>query len=251
MYNDAETAGGGIYTSHAGHFVIKSNSFVSNNENGLCLNIKHNDVDHSFDTVELNIFLNNTNIGNYYGGAISVGSVKARLTNNLYAGNEDYSYGGAIGVLANDCTLTSETITDNEITSANGTGGGVYVDATGCSIVNCIIWGNSSDNIDELDYPASPAGKTPTVSHSNVDDPNNVGVKHPSPTTPATNLYIDPEFDDEGNYRLSDNNCLVVDSGDNGATYIISVDIDGETRIVAVRILAYAYIDMGADEMQN
>jgi len=141
--------------------------------------------------------------------------------------------------------LSSETVFRNDVSGPNATGGGVYVSQTGCNIINCIIWGNTSNGIDNLDNSATIT----SVTYSNVDNPANPGAVYPGGG--GTNKFIDPEFmDEDGEYHLGANTNLVVDSGDNNATYKASLDIDGETRIVAVRLIS-AIIDFGADELQN
>jgi len=244
--NEADTIGGGVYTELKGNFQIISNRFLGNNEAALSLGAKNSQT--YYDEVELNTFISNTNNDNSgAGGAIHVGSYGARLTNNVYMYNESNNCAGAIFVEATACTLTSETVIFNSALGTNGNAGGVYVNQTACTMINTIIWDNYATNgLQEWDRVSSPTPVPVTITFSNINDPAN--PNDPFPHLNDTNLYEDPIFiDEDDEYHLANTNSPMIDVGDHtaAALYLLTVDIDGENRIITVTVYE---TDMGADE---
>jgi len=94
------------------------------------------------------------------GGGIECYTSSASITNCVIASNTASFRGGAVWlILGSNPQFTNCTITDNEAP----TGGGMYFsDSGGTTLVNCILWGDSSQEI----YVAS--GGNPTVDYCDV-----------------------------------------------------------------------------------
>jgi hypothetical protein len=172
---------------------------------------------------------------------------------NCDIGNNTAGRGGGL----NDCngTISNCTITNNSALGTYGHGGGFYdcdaAEISNCTIAdnvasykgggifssygneiinNCIIWGNSPDEIDIYNG-------NPVITYSDIEG----GWEGEG------NIDVDPEFVDApgGDYHLMwDSPC--VDAGDpNFVAQEGEVDIDGEPRVMGGRV------DMGADEVDD
>jgi parallel beta-helix repeat protein len=100
-----------------------------------------------------------------YGGGISCGYESSAMIRNCLITNNSASgdgYGGGINCDGNDVTLTNCTIADNSATKG---GGGIQLwICDSFTITNCIIWGNSPNQIDI--YISSNM----TITYSDVQD---------------------------------------------------------------------------------
>lgn len=92
-----------------------------------------------------------------HGGGISCTESELDIVNNLIVSNE----AGGLALTNSTSTLTNNTIADN-ITQGNG--GGIFCDESSLTITDCILWGNTPDQI-YLAY-----GDSPTISYSDIQD---------------------------------------------------------------------------------
>jgi hypothetical protein len=159
------------------------------------------------------------NTTNYDGGGLY--NCRGTIRNCTIIGNSAAGAGG--GLARGDAMIINCTITGN---TAGIEGGGISCPYDDPRIKNCIVWGNQPDEL----YTS-----TATVTYCDIEGGwEGVG-----------NTDVDPEFVDEanGDYHLMwDSAC--VDAGD--PEFVPEegeVDIDGEPRVMGVRV------DMGADEV--
>ncbi|MHC4219758.1 MAG: tetratricopeptide repeat protein, partial [Planctomycetota bacterium] len=200
------------------------------------------------------LFIDNTASGGAVGisgagGAIVCSETRnnSRLTNCILSGNTATGDGGGMwcgGVNGGPRpTVINCTFGDN---SAGGRGGGLYgTDVTAAhtvtTLVNCIVWGNSPDEI------VNVAGAVTIVSSSNVR----------GGWPGRGNTSTDPLFVDRGNsdYHLAAGSACI-DAGDTTALSN-SGDLDGKPRFVDdpdtldTGLGDRPIVDMGAYEFQR
>jgi hypothetical protein len=195
------------------------------------------------------------------GGIVNSESGTLIVTNSILSGNSALRNGGGI---SNTGTLTvsSSTFSGN---SAN-LGGGIYNGTSGMALVNCILWGNTPDQI---------AGSGANVTYSDVQgdhagtgnisaDPLFVRVPDPGDgdwTTPGDNDYGDLHLQltspaiDAGNNTAMPADTLDLD-GDGDTAEPLPFDLDGCFRFVNIPekpdtgIGPAPIVDMGAYEVQ-
>jgi len=140
--------------------------------------------------------------------------------------------GAGVGVYTGNPILTNCTIAAN---SSSKSGGGVHMDhywgKKGASVSNSVVWGNS---------------------------PNNVTVKRGSVVVSYCdigggwagdgNLDVDPLFVNARSDLRLGRRSPCIDAGDNDASEVASLDIDGRPRILDGDGDREAIVDMGASE---
>jgi parallel beta-helix repeat protein/predicted outer membrane repeat protein len=158
------------------------------------------------------------------GGIHCLRSSQPTIVNCAIVGNETSDCGGAVACSeGGDATLTNCTLCGN--TAPSG-GGGIYCDESSASATNCILWGNT------LNQVSTPRGEV-TLTFSVVEGgyPGQ-GNKMEDP------LLLNPE---RGDYHIrSGSPCI--DAGTSTVAQLPSTDLDGEYRPFG------AQIDIGADE---
>jgi outer membrane protein assembly factor BamB len=211
---------------------------------------------------------NCTFIANQAGGAGgAMYKCSRRVTSSVFSSNRAGSNGGAIyivhpwgyelGLGLWNCTLSGN--------SAGAYGGGIFSAQSGPTLTNCVVWGNSDSSGSGESAQIYTGAAHVTFSCIQDDDPNDANI--PFGGADANNIDDDPMFvrdpndggdgwgydpctadvneaanDDYGDLHLRYNSPCI-DGGD-PLTWLgpDSVDMDGETRIMAGRV------DMGADE---
>jgi outer membrane protein assembly factor BamB len=165
-------------------------------------------------------------------------------------------FGGAIAYRYSSPTFTNCTITGN---TAEYGGGGIFCETEEqISLTNCILWGNVDSGAPI--QPCQIFGGTPEVMFSCIqdDDPNDTDI----PFGDANgNIDDNPMFvrnpddggdgwgvgdnDDFGDLHLQNISPCINTGMPNFAVGTDAVDIDGQPRIIGLRI------DMGADEYEK
>jgi len=149
------------------------------------------------------------------------------------AGGAIYAVGSPLVILAN-CTLAAND---------SAKGGGLYLEDSIATVLNCILWDNRADEGPEIELVSSA---TISVCYCNVDGGMvSIAVGDNSVLDwGAGNLDVAPLFVDAAEYDLHillESPC--VDAGDPEASMEwVPYDIDGQERIQNERI------DIGADE---
>jgi hypothetical protein len=158
--------------------------------------------------------------------------VDSQVRNCLVAGNDATNSGGGILVNGTGSRIESSTIAGN---TAGTSGGGVYFNEL-AALTNCIIRGNSPEDLLARAGIGSPWASfsclgdlTPPLNHLPVNGGNN-----------TTNS---PAFVDAGggDFRL-EGNSPCVDAGTNQNWMATSTDLDGNARIL------HRTVDIGAYE---
>ncbi len=154
------------------------------------------------------LFMDNTAS---FGGAVHGESVfsHGRLTNCLFDGNTASVAGGAMFSSLSNPTLVNCTFNGNSAPS----GGAVHAVNSGAELANCIIWGNSPEQI------FNGPGPVLAVTYSDVQ----------GGWPGAGNIDADPQFADPGNgdYRPSPGSPCV-DAGNDAEIPADSLDLDGD-----------------------
>ncbi|MDY6904728.1 MAG: choice-of-anchor D domain-containing protein [Thermodesulfobacteriota bacterium] len=157
------------------------------------------------------------------GGMNNIGST-LMLVNCVFTGNTAETYGGAIYNDASDIYLINCTLADN---MAGTAGGSIYNTGSSPDLRNVISWGNQPDET------VDDSGSATLANYSDIQ----------GGFAGTGNIDSDPLFYNTTlrDYHLSPGSpCL--DSGDNAAIIITTVDFEAEDRQTGVSI------DMGADE---
>ena len=176
-------------------------------------------------------FADNEAINGSGGGMYNYTGSSPTLTNCTFVGNSAFSMGGGIvNYTAGTPTLTNCTFSGN---SAN-TGGGIYDLSSLLTATNCILWGDTPDEI-------SVHGTAPVVTFSDVQGAD---------VYPGTgNIHADPVFEDAA---MQDLDLLegspCIDVGTNDAPNLPATDFEGDPRIWDGDFDGTPTADMGADE---
>lgn len=145
------------------------------------------------------------------------------VTNCTFLGNSaTYAGGGMSNYEASTPTATNCTFSGN---SATGVGGGMYNKDSSPTVINCIFWGNTPDQIvgpADVDYSDVEGG---WLGDGNIDE--------------------NPLFEPETCRPLPGSPCI--DAGDNDAV-TVEIDLDGNPRIVDGDFDGNPRVDMGAYE---
>ena len=164
------------------------------------------------------------------GGIYNTKGSTPTVMNSAFVGNTANCEGGGILNVASNMILINCTLTGN---SALNDGGGMW-NTSFATVINCIVWGNSPN---EISGPAN-------VSYGNVQ-----GGWPGIGNIDADPLFVDP---DNGDFRLStDSPCI--DAADNTAVPEgVLRDLDGNPRFVdSTFVGTMATVDMGAYEYQR
>lgn len=178
---------------------------------------------------------NNTAADQWDGGGFSIQSDSTpRILSCLITGNTA-GVGGGIFSSDSSPNVTNSTIVGNFATETNPDwqGGGIYVrwsTSPTIGVTNSIIWGNSPNQV-QLNSSSI------TLTYSAVEG-----------GWPGTgNTDENPSFAGPNDFHLlSGSPCI--DAGDNQASSLPAVDIDGESRFMDGDGDQAVIVDMGADE---
>ena len=164
------------------------------------------------------------------GGGINYYQSSGVVSSCVISENQALDGGGVAAIEGSNATLINCTVADNVFTSY-GAIGGIWVHESTAKITNCIVWGNSF-------HTALPFqivfwdGASGEVTYCDVQ----------GGFAGEGNIYASPIFLGGGGYRLYKYSPCV-DAGDpNYEAGPNETDIDGEPRVMGMRV------DMGADE---
>jgi hypothetical protein len=177
--------------------------------------------------------------GGHGGGMYNYGNdPNANVTNCTFAGNSA-TFGGGMYNYGNDpnANVTNCTFAGN---SAVASGGGMYNYQGNSTLTNCILWGNTASDPNNLQIYNNES--YPAVSYSDIQGDE---------LYPGTgNIDADPLFvdADNGDLRLQAGSPCI-DTGSNVAVPTgITIDLAGEPRIIDGHCDANSVVDMGAYE---
>ncbi|PLX16543.1 MAG: hypothetical protein C0599_15040 [Salinivirgaceae bacterium] len=143
-----------------------------------------------------------------YGGTVYFkSSAQGYIVNSLFDSNNTNSSGGAIRIRMSSPLIVNNTIVNNV---AQEEGGGLYFeDYCYPKFYNNIIWGNSSSGGNQICI--SSTNSNPSFYYSTIQDGLS-GFSYINTASPANfegdyyyNSMLDPVFQDEGNFQLSEN----------------------------------------------
>ena len=230
--NSANYGGGGMYNSISSSPAV-TNCIIGGNKAGTSGGGMQNSD--SNPTVTNCTFIDNE-ADSYGGGVLNDTGSYPWFVNCIFIGNVSGTYSGGMGNNLSSPTLTNCTFCGN---LANVTGGGMLnYDSCKPVVTNCILWGNSPNQI--LDW--SGTGCSTTVNYSDVQD-NWSGAG-------SNNINADPLFVNAagGDLRLSSSSSPSVDTGDNSAAGLPATDLAGNPRVSDGNKDHIAVVDMGAYE---
>jgi len=257
--NSASSSGGGMYNDDSSSPTVTDCNFTANSAGfggGM-----HNFY-YSSPLVTNCTFSGNlaTDPGNGHGGGMgNWNNCSPTLTNCIFSGNFAADFGGGIGgafdsspTLIN-CTFSAnyavwagggmfisstETVINCTFSSnsAGESGGGIHnYWGSSPTVTNCILWGNTPDEI------FNDATSSSTVTYSDVQ----------GGWPGMANIDADPWFVDAGagNFRLASGSPCI-DAGDNTAVpALVITDLDGNPRIADGNNDGNPVVDMGAYEL--
>ena len=231
--NTAATSGGGLSIGGAESAPMITRCVISNNTatSGGGVRI----INSAQGTFTACTVRDNTAADQWDGGGFSIESDSTpRILSCLITGNIA-GVGGGIFSSDSSPNVTNTTIAGNFATETNPDwqGGGIYVrwsTSPTIGVTNSIIWGNSPN---QVQLNSSSIGLTYSA------------VQGGWPGTGNTNE--NPSFAGPDDFHLLANSPCI-DIGDNQATVLPAVDIDGENRLIDGDGDQTVVIDMGADE---
>ena len=192
-------------------------------------------------------FINNTSTA--VGGGMSTFGSTIDLTNAIFDGNTAQNFGGGIFLHESNSTLRNVSLSEN----SSGNGGGIANYAENQSeldIINCIIWGNTADQGNEV-YNGEEGC---TIEGFNNLYRNNTGdIVEGENFNLENSLNEDPLFLNpaNGNFGLAESS-PAIDAGDPGTdlSYFpggpsLPIDLNGNPRVYN------SLIDIGAYEYQG
>jgi hypothetical protein len=230
--NTANIEGGGVYCLLS--TITISNNIISGNyggsQGGGGIYCGGNSP-----TISNNIITNNS-VSQWGGGICCAYHSAPTITNNFIFGNSSSWRAGGVYCISNSSSLiiTNNTISGN---SAGTSGGGVHFDYSSPVVTNNIIWGNAAPGSPEI---AVGGSGNPTITFCNVK-----GGWSGTGNIDADPLFADP---DNGDFHISSSSPCV-DTGDNAAPQLPSIDFDGDPRVLDGDGDSVAVVDMGADEL--
>lgn len=232
----AEGYGGGIVTANAS-FSAYACSFVDNTAitsgGGLAV------VDYSQATLHACRFTENE--ATVDGGGLYVDCSVSQLANCIFLGNNADNFGGGLAV--NDYIVTSNPLTFSAtnctFTGNNGTnaGGGISLSSmklNEVTLVNNILWGNTSNAPDLAKNVLQSGSGSPILNFNCVEY-----LAEADGNINQNPLFVDAEA---GNVRLQESSPCIDAGTEYGAPFL---DVDGIERPQG------AGIDMGAHEFDN
>ena len=167
------------------------------------------------------------------------------VTQCTFSGNQADSVGGGMNNFRSSSTVVTHcTFSGNEAVQ----GGGMYNVGSSPTVINCILWNDTPEEIYNYDDPNYPSA--PTVTYSDVQGGTGepwlgIGCLDDDP------LFIDADGPDDtfgtddDNLRLSAGSPCI-DAGDNAAVPPgLTTDLGGNPRI------SHGTVDMGAYERQD
>jgi len=151
------------------------------------------------------------------GGMLNEDGSSPSVTNCIFSGNSA-GWGAGMWNYGSSPTLTNCTFSDN----AGGTGGGMYNEAgSNPTVANCILWGNTSNEIVDVDSAAD-------VSYSDVQGGTSQSW-FGTGCVDADPLFVNAAG---GDLRLSSSASPCVDAGDNNSVPPDTADLDGDGNTV-------------------
>ncbi len=240
--NSANDYGGGMYNSYANPSVTN----CSFSENSAIYGAgMYNTVDS--DAAVTNCTFNG-NTANDGGGAMFNINSDAHVTNCTFSGNTaNYSGGGMYNSGNSNVDVTNCTFSGN---TANYSGGAMYNSGATATVISCILWGDTPDEI--------PNG-TPSLTISFSDLQGGLPI---DAIDGGDNIATDPLFADaygaDGIAGTADDNLrlrlhsLCIDTGD--PTFLPDggdTDLDGSVRVIDGDADEVARVDMGAYEFHQ
>ncbi len=254
-------SGGGMYNSNFSNPTVANCTFSENSVifrggigGGMCNSSNSNP------TVTNCIFSGNTAL---LGGGMSNRSSSPTLTNCMFSGNSASRTGGGISNVSSSPTLTNCTFSGN-MAIIDG-GGMINASSSNPTITNCILWGNSPN---EIFSNNNSNNNTPIIAYSDVGGSGGSAAWNPLIGTDgggnidAAPLFVDPLGLDGLAGTADDDLRLLpgspcIDAGDNTAVPIgVTTDLDGNPRFVDDPSTPDTgngmspIIDMGAYELQ-
>jgi L-ascorbate metabolism protein UlaG (beta-lactamase superfamily) len=209
--------GGGMYSDNASATLSNirfSGNFASGNGGGMY----NRDGSPTLTNV---IFVGN-DAGGDGGGVSNCCGSSLGLINVVFSGNSASDDGGGMSNYDASPALINATFSGNSASR----GGGIFNDNASPTLTNCILWGNTPDEIDEGDYQSSP-----TVTYSDVR-----GGYEGAGNINANPLFVNPDGLDgiagtpDDDLRLQPTS-PAVDAADNTAVPpdLADLDCDGDT----------------------
>lgn len=198
IYNNYGSYGGGIQFNNSNSILI--NSSVNNNNaaaGGAIICWFGSDI------VLMNVIINN-NISNDDGGGLNIIESYINLTKVRITNNTANDKGGGLTIHSSVATLNKVTISNNSAYY----GGGIYDFESTNDLLNCVLWNNEADDVNEIYGSAS-------VNYSDIQ----------GGWAGTGNIDTNPQFVDSinGNYHIIENSPCI-DAGDPDPQYN---DLDG------------------------
>ncbi|MBN2271241.1 MAG: DUF1080 domain-containing protein [Sedimentisphaerales bacterium] len=222
--NSADSDGGGMYNDNSSPDVIDCN-FSGNDSNshggGMC-NVR------SCPKLT-NCIFNGNQAGNLGGGISNSVSSNSNMTNCIFTGNLATSGGGMYNNDNSNPTVINCLFTVNSAT----VGGGMYNSNSSPKVTNCILWGDTPDEIYD-------SNSTPDVIYSDVQGGwGGIG-----------NIDADPCFVDAavGDFHTATPASPCVEAGNSTALGLPETDLDGNPRVMNGNWDSMAVVDMGVYE---
>jgi len=193
---------------------------------------------------------------NYSGGGMFNDSASPAVTNCTFANNSASQRGGGMYNFFASPKVTNCTFSGNSASLGGGMhnndlafpevtnctfsgnsaylGGGIYNYHSSPMLTNCILWGDSPDEI------VNAGDEEPVVTYSDIQ-----GSYSGSGNIDADPLFADPG---SGDYHLGPGSPCI-DAGTNDAPSLPDCDFEGDPRVMDGNRDGTAVVDMGVDEV--